>query len=329
MNEAKECEVWEPGETYRRYTEARIQRADIRNRPCLRDFAEWLSRARGLEPSTISARIHSAGVFVDALSRRFGGSCISSLQTLSTDDVEDFFIDYGKDHGLPARRVMQTAMRLFLRFAAHRGWVDEGVVHSVPSLASWRLSSLPRRLSEEDLSRLLKSPFEHGQRPRRDWAVVCLLVTYGVRRGQVSALRLENLDWQERSIEFAAHKRGKTVRHTLTASVAEALVAYVRNERPEGDQPWVFLRHRRPYGRLTPRTIGKIVRARSARRGVGPISPHVLRHTFASRLLRGGQSMKTIADLLGHRSLTSTGIYAKVDDSRLLEVAEEWPEVGP
>ena len=328
MSKAKTHEVWRPEESDRRYTQARIERSDPRIRFCLRDFVEWLSMVRGLMPSTIAVRAASACVFVDAVTQRLGGSCASAFRVLTADGVEDFFIDYGKDHGSAARRSMQTAMRLFLRFAADRGWVDREMAGSVPSLVSWRLSSLPRRLSEGELSQLLESPFEDGKCPRRDWAIVCLLATYGVRRGQVSALRLEDLDWQERSIDFAAHKAGKAVRHSLVPSVAEALVAYLRDERPQSEQDWVFVQQPPPHARLSPGAITAMVRLRSARRGVGPISPHALRHTFACRLLRGGQSMKTIADLLGHRSLTSVGIYAKVDDSRLLEVAEQWPEAG-
>ena len=328
MSKARKHEVWWPEESNLRYTQARIERSDAKIRSSLRDFVEWLSKVRGLMPSTVAARLASACVFVDAVARRLGGSCASSFRALTADGVEDFFIDYGKDHGPETRRSMQKAMRLFLRFAADRGWVDRDMVGSVPSLVSWRLSTLPRRLSEEEVSQLLASPFEDGRCPRRDWAILCLLATYGVRRGQVSALRLEDLDWQGRTLTFAAHKGGKTVRHSLVPAVAEALVAYLRDERPESEQGWIFLQQRPPHTRLSPGAITAIVKVRSARRGVGPISPHALRHTFASRLLRGGQSMKTIADLLGHRSLTSVGIYAKVDDSRLLEVAEEWPEVG-
>ena len=327
MSRERKRKAWKSGESERRYTENRIQRSTAENQPCLREFADWLSKVRGLKLSTISVRIHCAGLFVDTVTRKYGGSCAEAFRDSTAIEIEDFFIAYGEHHGPAARRNMQASMRLFLRFAVDRGWVDEALACSVPSLVSWRSSSLPRSLSEETVSRLLSRPFQHGQCPSRDWAVVCLLATYGVRRAQVSALRLDDLDWQGRSVEFAAHKGGKAVRHALTPAVAEALADYLRNERPRGEQPWVFLRHRRPHERLSPGGITSLVRARGCRRGLGPIGPHTLRHTFARRLLRGGQSMKTIADLLGHRSLTSTGIYAKVDTSRLLEVAEEWPEV--
>jgi integrase len=241
--------------------------------------------------------------------------------------VEEFFVDYGKGRGMASRRSMQASMRWFLRFAAERGWIGKEMVSAVPSLTSYGLSHLPRGLSDDQIARLVEHPFERGECPRRDWAIVSLLACYGVRRGQVSALRLSDVDWHERTIEFAAHKGGKAVHHTLIPAVGSALAAYLRAERPRSPRRSVFLRHCGPHERLSPGAITQIVRSRMISRGLPPFGPHALRHSFATRLLRAGQPVKTIADLLGHRSLASVAIYAKVDLSRLLTVAGEWPEV--
>jgi len=168
-----------------------------------------------------------------------------------------------------------------------------------------------------------------GLCPCRDRAIVYLLATYGIRRAQVSALQLEDIDWNARTIVFAAHKGGKTIHHTLTQAVAESLVDYLQNERPASDCDYVFLRRRRPYLRLGPMAITSLVRNRMARCGLSPRSPHSFRHAFATRLLRADQPVKTIADLLGHRSLDAVAIYAKVDYARLMEVAVDWPESVP
>jgi len=321
--------VWEAEESHRRYTEARVQRADAWNRRSLRAFAEWLLSSRGLERSTVTVRVGTASTFVDAMAARAGVSCAPAFRAVTVEAIEDFFIAYGRDHGQASCRSMQTSMRLFLRYAMERGWVGEEMLEAVPSLRSYRLSQVPRGLSDEQLLRLLESPFEHGQCPLRDWAIVCLLATYGVRRAQISRLRLEDIDWRDRSIEFAAHKGGKAIRQWLTDAIAEGLARYLRDERPESSRAFVFLRHRRPYGQLSPSAITERVRSRMVRRGLPPLGPHSLRHTFASRMLRAGRSVKAIADLLGHRSLASVDVYAKVDSARLLEVAVEWPEVGP
>jgi integrase len=328
MSEKRRCRVWTPEESERQYTESRIERADPWNRRTLRAFARWLSGTRGLEWSTIATHIHPASTFVDSVTRQTGHSCASAFRSLDIDTVEDFFVEHGKGRGMASRRSMQSAMRSFLRFAAERGWVGEEMVAAVPSLVSYRLSRLPRGLSDEQLARLLERPFRRGGCRRRDWAIVSLLASYGARRGQVSALQLGDIDWGERTIELAAHKGGKAVRHALIPAVAEALALYLRDERPESASKCVFLRHRKPHEQLSPGAITAMVQLRMVERGLPPLGPHALRHTFATRLLRSGQPVKTIADLLGHRSLASVGIYAKVDVPRLLGVAGEWPEVG-
>ncbi len=327
MEETRETRhAWSP-ESQGRYTRRLIERACAGNRSTLWAYAEWLAEKRGLVPGSITVRLGSACSFVDAVTARAGTTCVRAFQSLTPDGVEDFFVQYGKDHGMAARRSMNAAMRLFLRFAASRGWVDRELADTVPSLRSYRLSSLPRGLSDEQLSTLLGSPWE-GQCARRDQAVVYMLATYGVRRQQVSDLQLTDIDWHERTIDFAAHKGGKAIHHSLTQSVAEALANYLRAERPASDCDYAFLRQRPPHLRLGPMAITSLVGSRMAHCGLPRRGPHALRHTFATRLLQAGESVKAIADLLGHRSLDAVAVYAKVDYARLLECAVDWPEVA-
>ncbi len=326
MDNSKNRQVWSP-ESHHKYTHLRIERASVGNRRILRAFTDWLAQERGLSPGSITVRLGSACSFVDAVTAYAVAPCARAFRLLTLEGVEDFFIDYGKNHGRAARRSMRSAMRLFLRFAASRGWVDRGMQDAVPSLRSYRLSGLPRGLSDEQIAKLLSQPWD-GQCPRRDRAIVFLLASYGVRRGQVSALRLTDIDWRKRTIGFAAHKGGKAIHHLLTAAVAESLADYMRHERPLRDYEYVFLRNRRPYLQLGPMAITALVNSRMARCELPPRGPHALRHAFATRLLGAGQTVKAIADLLGHRSLAAVAIYAKVDHPRLLEVAVDWPEVA-
>ena len=305
-----------------------IEQARAANQSTLRAFAEWLAESRGLQAGSITVRIGSACSFVDAVTARAGEACAQAIQSLTAEGIEGFFVQYGKDHGMAARRSMRSAMPLFLKFAAERGWVGWELAEAVPSLLGHRLSGLPRGLSEEHLSALLGSPWEAGGCPHRDRAIVYLLATYGVRRAQVSALQLTDIDWRERTIDFAAHKGGKRVHHILTQAVAEALALYLRDERPTSNCAYVFLRQNSPHLQLGPKAIYSLVRARMVRCGLPPRGPHALRHAFATRLLRAGQPVKSIADLLGHRSLDAVAVYAKVDYARLSENAVEWPEVA-
>lgn len=322
----KERLAWSP-ESQRSYLRRTIEKASPGNRQALRAFADWLE-VQGRVPGTITVRLGSTSSFVAAVTARTGAACARSFRSLTAEGVEDFFVQYGKDHGAAARRSMRSAMRLFLKFAASRGWVGWDLVNAVPSLRGYRLSRLPRGLSAEQLSTLLGWPWDRGHCIRRDRAIVYLLATYGVRRQQVSDLQLADIDWPDRTIRFAAHKGGKEVCHLLTPTVAESLADYLRNERPISDCDYVFLRWMRPHVQLGPMAVSSVVRARMTRCGLPPRGPHVLRHAFATRLLQAGQPVKSIADLLGHRSLDAVAIYAKVDYARLLESAVDWPEVA-
>lgn len=143
-------------------------------------------------------------------------------------------------------------------------------------------------------------------------------------------LRLSDLDWRERRVLFRAHKGGRTVRHALTPAVAEALAEYLRERPPEVETEHVFLHSspRKLVG-LNPQVVTALVvdlfeRAEITSR---PRGPHAMRHAFAKRVLAAGKSLKTVSDLLGHRALDSTAVYAKVDVDRLREAPLEWPEV--
>jgi len=318
--------AWSP-DSQQGYTRNRIERACTENRPVLRKFAEWLSDVQDLAPGSITVRLGSACSFVDGLTTCSGMDCARTFQALTPEGVESFFVRYGKHHGLGSRRNMSSGMRLFLTFAFSQGWVSRELSDAVPSLPSYRLSGLPRGPSEEELSILLRPPWE-GRCQRRDRAIVYLLATYGVRRGQVSALQLEDIDWKAKAIVFTAHKRGKAIHHVLTPAVAESLADYLQNERPTRQCGDVFLRQTPPHLRLSPGAISALVKSRMKRCGLPPWSPHALRHAFATRLLRADQSVKAIADLLGHRSLATVAVYAKVDHTRLREVALDWPEVA-
>lgn len=314
---------WRAGESDRRQVTAIIRRTPSTWRRCMRAFEAWLISEREMAPSSITVRMKSIH---DFLVVQPGGG-VSLLRRLSVDDVEDFLIRHGTAHGPGSTRSMQAALRLFLRFAALRRWVRGDLVDAVPSMRSYRLSSVPRGVDAEGLRALVAASREGSI---RDHAIVLLFALYGVRRGQVAGLRLRDLDWRQRRIAFRPQKGGKGVLHVLIPSVAAALSTYIQRERPLVACEAVFLRSTEPHLPLSPTSITQVVRSlfiRLALKGT-PRGPHALRHAFATRLLHEGQPLEVIADLLGHRSLESVAIYAKVDHPRLLEVARDWPEVS-
>lgn len=322
----RQVEVWSPL-SEERYAGNQIELARPENREILGSFAEWLKGVRRLAPATITDLVSHAREFVDALSTAAGMGGVAAQAWLTPLRVEELAVAHGRDHGVVWRRHRATAMRTWLVFAAEQGWVEDGLSQAVPGVVARRLSVLPRAFSRAEIEALWSASIESARCPLRDQAILALLISYGARRGQVSALCLTDIDWQDRTIDFVAHKGGKKVQHVLTPAVAEALARYLRCERPASESESVFLRQCRPHRRLSPQAITEMVRERLHRCGLEPRGPHGLRHAFASRLLAAGESMETIADMLGHRSLGAVAIYAKLEVGRLLECALEWPEV--
>jgi site-specific recombinase XerD len=158
---------------------------------------------------------------------------------------------------------------------------------------------------------------------RRDFAVLTLLIRLGLRAGEVAGLELDALDWRQG--ELLVHGKGKTLsRLPLPQDVGQALSAYLVR-RPRVDSRALFLRSRAPLRRLTQTGITHLVAQASQRAGLPRAGPHQLRHTLATEMLRRGATLTQIAQVLRHRSLSTTAIYAKVDRVALRELARPWP----
>ena len=317
--------AWTPA-AQRNYVLTLIATAPPPTRWLLRSFAQWLEHDRRLAAGTIGGYVHYARIFVTQACKRRRTSGAKALRVVTATDVEDFFIQFAETNGPGARRDMQAALRSLLKFARSRGWVDDGVATAVPSVRRYRLAGIPRALPEADFERLLAAICDE-EIDLRDRAIVLMLACYGVRRGQVSGLRLDDINWRARTILFRPYKRGKSTEHTLLPVLADTLVRYMRTERSSSGDEFVFLRKYAPHSRLSPGAVAHVVRRCMRCAGLEPRGPHSLRHAFACRQLRNNRSLKTIADLLGHRSLAAVAVYAKLDQPRLLEAAVEWPEV--
>jgi integrase len=228
---------------------------------------------------------------------------------------------------------MQSALRTFFRFALHEGYLRQPLDRAVPTLRTYKLATVPRGLSEQQAQDVLRSIARDTAVGRRDYAILQLLSTYGVRGGQVRTLRLEEIDWPREQILFKAAKHGKDIRVPMTLAVGEGLLDYLQNGRPACSCAEVFLTARAPYRPFPPRnSLSKLVRRRLRAAGIDLPSAgtYVFRHGFATRMLQEGHGLKAIADMLGHRHLNTTFAYTKVDFNALKQVALEWPqEVSP
>jgi len=296
----------------------------------LRDaYLDWLRRYQHAAPGTLELRARSVTQFLQWLGPQ---ATPSGLAGLNAEQVEQFFLADAQHKGRAGRRSMQSALRTFFRFCLQQGHLLQRLDRAVPTLRTYKLATVPRGLSEEQARQALHGIDRTTPVGRRDYAVLQLLFSYGVRGGQVRALRLEDIDWIQDQILFRAAKHGKDVRLPLTLEVGESLLDYLRHGRPACSCPQVFLTCRAPYHPLpNSNSLSALVERRLRAAGIDLPSrgAHAFRHGFATRMLQQGQQLKAIADVLGHRHLGTTFVYTKVDFKALKQVALEWPQEVP
>ncbi len=239
----------------------------------------------------------------------------------------------GGRFGAATMKQVTTSVRSFCRFLRAHGLCDASLEAAVPTTACRQLSSLPRGLSDEQHRRLLASFRTDLPCGYRDRAIVLCLSSLGMRPGELAQLALEDIDWHAGTLRLSGRKTGRGSVLPLPEPVGTAIVDYLRHERPVTSERRVFVRHDGPYqGQPIHRGIvtGAVVRALDRSGIESPIrGAYVLRHTVACRMVGHGTSLKEVADVLGHRSLDTTAIYAKLDVAALREVALPWPEVMP
>jgi integrase/recombinase XerD len=290
-------------------------------------FERHLAEVRGLAPVTCYARVVRVRAF---LLDRFGSRKIQ-LSTLRRSDVIGFMARYTADWKPSSKQGMASALRSYFRFKAIAGESTTIVTAAIPRIAQWRLAPLPKSLSPSEIVRLLRAFDRTCATGKRDYAIARCFADLGLRTVEIARLELDDVDWQAGTLRI----RGKWRRIDtlpLPTATGQALVAYLRDGRPKSGSRSLFLRHRPPVGMpATPCIVRNAVRFAARRCGlearVG--GPHVLRHSVATQLVRGGATLKEVADVLRHRSVDTTTIYAKVDIPTLSRVAMPWPGSRP
>jgi site-specific recombinase XerD len=244
--------------------------------------------------------------------------------------LREFVLQKSQQCGWAAAKTCTTALRMFLRFLIAEGKCSSDLYAAIPVLAHWRLSSLPRYLQPEEVELIISSCDPNSPVGRRDRAILLLLARLGLRAGDIVQLRLRDIDWEDAVIHVSG-KGHREVGLPLTEEVGWALVAYLQDGRPRTDTNVLFVRSRAPFRAFASHSAVSAIVAHAMRRA-GVVcqsrgAAHVLRHSVATSMLRQGASLQDIADVLRHRSIETTQIYAKVDVTSLRQIAQPWPEV--
>lgn len=293
-----------------------------------RDFDEHLLLDRGASEKTRELYGDYVRDFLNATFRRRP----FDLATIERSDILRFVKRCARRYKPKTMKLVTTALRSLLRFLSLHGKCNARLVAAVPTLPYWKLADLPPSLSEDELRRLLNSFDRKSACGQRGYAVTVCMSLLGLRADEVARLRLDDIDWKEGVLRVPARKSRRTSLLPLPKRVGRAIVAYIRGKRPATSERFIFVRHLRPRGLpLNSRAVRALVRKAFRRAGVSSSSQgsHILRHTAATQMIRKGASLKEIADVLRHRSISTTAIYTKVDLPTLRGVAMPWPEVRP
>ena len=283
----------------------------------LERYRDYLVVERGLETVTIDNYLRVVRLFLVAQHGR-------GLAELGAADVVGFMTTQGPKVSVRGAERLATGLRSFLRFALLEGLISVPLAGAVPSVARWSVAGLPRGLTIKQVKALLASCDRRRALGRRDYAILVLLARLGLRAAEVSGLRLEDIDW--RAGEIVVRGKGRTAeRLPLPGDVGAAIAAYLQRGRPRRPEREVFIRVIAPLRGLSPDGVSEVVRAASERAGLGSFGSHRLRHTAATQLLQAGGSLPEVAEVLRHRTVATTAIYAKVDHLALRGLAVTWP----
>jgi len=287
-------------------------------------FGCYLAGRRALTVPVVRAYVHWVRPFTEEVLCPRG---VDRVGDLSAGEVAGFLAARLPGMSRKSAQMTACALRSLLRFLHAEAMVSACLVDAVPTVASWRLSGLPRALAAEEVQALLDTCDRSGPVGRRDRAVITVLRRLGLRCAEAAALRLEDIDWPAGSVTVRG-KGDRTDRLPLPVDVGQALVDYLRGGRPDTPARTVFVRVVAPFTALHATSISCIV-ARAARRaGLGTVHGHRLRHTAATETLNAGAGLTEVAQLMRHAGVATTVIYAKTDQNRLARLARPWPSAA-
>jgi site-specific recombinase XerD len=288
--------------------------------PVIVAFRQWLETHRGSAKDTLRLYCRGAVQLLDQLG--------SDTSRYDAKGVRGFFQRQASQISRSSAEKLATSLRAFLRYLSIHGNCQTGLDRAIPTVAGWRLATLPRCLTATEVQRILDYCDGDSHRGIRNRAIILLLARLGLRAGDVAGLRLSDIDWQNGTVVVAGKAR-RQVTLPLPQEIGDAILKYLEC-RPRVETDRVFVTAIAPFQPFRRGdSVSSVVKRAMQRAGVE--SPrkgaHILRHTAATEMLRQGCSLYQIGSVLRHRTIDTTAYYAKVDVALLKLVAQPWPEV--
>jgi site-specific recombinase XerD len=286
-------------------------------------FTEYLFQDRGLKQATIDTYLPITGQF---LFDQFGTGPIV-LNNLQPNDIVHFILRKTETISVSRAQLIVCTLRSFFRFLYQRKEIAIDLSPSALTVANWRLSNLPKFLELEQIERLLQSCNQDTLIGQRDYVILLLLARLGLRAGFVVHMTLDDIVWEVGDLTLSG-KSDRQDKLPLPQDVGEALARYLRYGRPQCSSRRIFIRIKAPLkGFSSSVAVCNIVRRALVRAELNPAfkGSHLLRHSLATQMLRNGASLAEIGEILRHKKLTTTQIYAKVDFAALRAITHPWP----
>jgi integrase/recombinase XerD len=282
------------------------------------EYANYLHEVRGLASDTIAHRRHTAQWFLRHLDEEG-----ITLKKIHRSHLDSYITRTGKRLCRTSLQHDISALRIFLRFLAMDGKAPAGLDSQIDRPRLYRLEQLPRALPWETVSALLRSIDRTSAMGLRDYAMFLLIATYGLRISEVVAITVDDIHWRQNRLQIHQGKTSSPLELPLTNEVSTALVKHLKRTPPPPPYRRIFLRMRAPIGVLKRTAVGHAFQTAVRKSGLRiPFQgPHCIRHSLATHLLKNGTPLKTIGDILGHRSAASTSAYLRLATGDLREVS--------
>ena len=300
--------------------------AERLRRDLIQEFARWLTDDHGLSEATRKTRCWVANDFL----------CWVEAKGLATSaDFTLVEVDGYLENRLPSlrrtsRATVCSALRGFLRFLFCHDRITSDLACGVSGPHLYQDSEIPHAFTEEQIRKILQcARQDRTPAGRRDYAMLLLFATYGLRAGEVLHLRLDDIDWKEERIRIRHTKTYNETFVPLVAPVGAAIFAYLKNGRPKTESRHVFVRAQAPYQPLRHGAVRSIIHRRLKKAGItviGHQGAHAFRYARARSLLGASVPRSVIGGLFGHRSARSTTVYLKLvtDDLRSIGLDLPW-----
>jgi site-specific recombinase XerD len=290
----------------------------------LERFRAYLDHRHGLRSRSCAAYVKFTRPFLRDMSITRPGD----LARLTPTDVLGYVERHARDASAATAVAMCSRLRSFLRYLQVEGLIANDLAACVPSVKKWRFTALPTYLSAAQLEQVLQHCDQNTASGRRDYAILLLLSGLGLRGQEVATLTLDDIDW--RAGQFRIQGKGRQqATMPLPPDVGAAIAAYLQSGRPVSDRRQLFLKAYPPHSGFPPTSGIRDIAARALRRaGISDIAhrgSHIFRHSLATELLRSGAALTQISQVLRHKDLDTTRIYAKVDLASLRTLSLPWP----